>query len=286
MGTNDYRYGFNAKELDKSGEFGSLTHYDYGFRIYNPSIAKFLSVDPLTKSYPELTPYQFANNTPIWAVDLDGLEGLVSTGGEPATFNMTARDGTSLKVPIDIRKFGEPKVKHARTQATISVPREEQLKQHSRDQAVFLLNNVVADPQKLKEGDKVEWAGITPIGKVGKAFKAVGILVNIPSKLKWLEKADDVKDFVCSSGCEDVAKKAVKSLGDGAQYLEITSKYNTLGKVAGHDSQWAHHVAAIKDGKVYDKLTGNEGLELEEYKKLFEYADEINFNPVQKLTLK
>lgn len=31
-------------------------------------------MDPLTKSYPELTPYQFASNTPIWAIDLDGLE--------------------------------------------------------------------------------------------------------------------------------------------------------------------------------------------------------------------
>jgi hypothetical protein len=31
-------------------------------------------VDPLTKSYPELTPYQFASNTPIQAIDLDGLE--------------------------------------------------------------------------------------------------------------------------------------------------------------------------------------------------------------------
>ncbi len=51
-------------------------HYDYGFRIYNPRIAKFLSVDPLTKSYPMLTPYQFASNTPIWAIDLDGLEAL------------------------------------------------------------------------------------------------------------------------------------------------------------------------------------------------------------------
>ncbi|MBK9257209.1 MAG: hypothetical protein IPM42_17180 [Saprospiraceae bacterium] len=73
-GTNNYRFGFNGKELDKSGEFGSLTHYDYGFRIYNPSIGKFLSVDPLTKSYPMLTPYQFASNTPIQAIDLDGLE--------------------------------------------------------------------------------------------------------------------------------------------------------------------------------------------------------------------
>lgn len=65
-----YRFGFNGKEKDQDFQ----NNYDYGFRIYNPSIAKFLSVDPLTKSYPMLTPYQFASNTPIQAVDLDGLE--------------------------------------------------------------------------------------------------------------------------------------------------------------------------------------------------------------------
>jgi RHS repeat-associated protein len=45
----DYRYGFNGKEKDQNEEFGN-THYDYGFRIYNPAIAKFLSVDPLTRN--------------------------------------------------------------------------------------------------------------------------------------------------------------------------------------------------------------------------------------------
>lgn len=33
-----------------------------------------MSVDPLTKSYPWYTPYQFAGNMPLWAVDLDGAE--------------------------------------------------------------------------------------------------------------------------------------------------------------------------------------------------------------------
>ncbi len=43
-------------------------------RIYDPRVGRFLSVDPITKDYPELTPYQFASNTPVWAMDLDGLE--------------------------------------------------------------------------------------------------------------------------------------------------------------------------------------------------------------------
>ena len=49
-----YRYGFNGKEKDTNGEFGN-TIYDYGFRIYDPSIAKFLSTDPLADAYPWYT---------------------------------------------------------------------------------------------------------------------------------------------------------------------------------------------------------------------------------------
>ena len=68
-----YRYGFNGKEMDNEVS-GNGNQYDYGFRIYNPRLGRFLSVDPLTKSFPMLTPYQFASNTPIVAIDLDGLE--------------------------------------------------------------------------------------------------------------------------------------------------------------------------------------------------------------------
>lgn len=49
--------------------------YDYGFRIYNSRIAKFLSVDSLFQTYPYLTTYQFADNDPIRNIDIDGLEG-------------------------------------------------------------------------------------------------------------------------------------------------------------------------------------------------------------------
>ena len=36
--------------------------------------SRFLSVDPIGREYPELTPYQFASNRPIDGIDLDGLE--------------------------------------------------------------------------------------------------------------------------------------------------------------------------------------------------------------------
>ncbi len=68
-----YRYGFNGKENDNEvkGEGGQQ---DYGLRIYDPRIGKFLSVDPLTKGYPSWSPYPFAMSSPISGIDLDGGE--------------------------------------------------------------------------------------------------------------------------------------------------------------------------------------------------------------------
>lgn len=68
-----YRYGFNGKENDNDVK-GEGNQQDYGMRIYDPRLGRFLSVDPLTKSFSMLTPYQFATNRPIDGIDLDGQE--------------------------------------------------------------------------------------------------------------------------------------------------------------------------------------------------------------------
>jgi RHS repeat-associated protein len=72
LGGYDYRFGFNGKESDDEVK-GDDNQQDYGMRIYDPRAGRFLSVDPITREYPMLTPYQFASNTPIQAIDEDGL---------------------------------------------------------------------------------------------------------------------------------------------------------------------------------------------------------------------
>ncbi len=71
--SSGYRYGFNGKENDNEVK-GEGNQQDYGMRIYDPRLGKFLSVDPISELYPWFSPYQFAGNTPVWAIDLDGLE--------------------------------------------------------------------------------------------------------------------------------------------------------------------------------------------------------------------
>jgi RHS repeat-associated protein len=67
------RFGYNGmlKDNDFKGEGNS---YDYGARFYDPRVGRFLSLDPMAKKYPMLSPYQFASNSPISGTDLDGLE--------------------------------------------------------------------------------------------------------------------------------------------------------------------------------------------------------------------
>lgn len=77
---NNYRFGFNGKENDNDVK-GLGNQQDYGMRIYDPRVGRFLSMDPLTKGYAMLTPYQFASNTPIGAIDIDGEESGIPING-------------------------------------------------------------------------------------------------------------------------------------------------------------------------------------------------------------
>ena len=79
------RYTFNGKETDK--ETGLQ---DYGMRIYDPRLGRFLSVDPLSKEVPWNSSYAYAENDVIRSIDLDGLEKVFVIanpfGGPPSIF--------------------------------------------------------------------------------------------------------------------------------------------------------------------------------------------------------
>lgn len=96
-----YRYGFNGKENDNEVK-GAGNQQDYGMRIYDPRIGRFLSIDPLSKKFAMLTPYQFASNTPIWAIDIDGLE------GGAATNNYGEKQAYKKEISTGINSFGVP----------------------------------------------------------------------------------------------------------------------------------------------------------------------------------
>ena len=65
----DQRYKYNGKELQP--ELG-LNWYDYGARMYDASIGRFMVTDRFSEKYFDFSPYQYAINNPVRLVDING----------------------------------------------------------------------------------------------------------------------------------------------------------------------------------------------------------------------
>jgi len=71
--SKDFRYGFQGQEEDDEvkGE-GNSVNFEY--RMHDPRLGRFLSIDPLTTKYPFYSPYSFSGNRVIDSKELEGLE--------------------------------------------------------------------------------------------------------------------------------------------------------------------------------------------------------------------
>ncbi|MGQ3013764.1 MAG: RHS repeat domain-containing protein [Flavobacteriales bacterium] len=68
----EYFYGFNGKE--KIDEVYGIegTAYDFGARLYDSRLGRWIAVDSWAGKYPDLRPYVFVANLPIVFIDPDG----------------------------------------------------------------------------------------------------------------------------------------------------------------------------------------------------------------------
>ena len=64
------RWRFNAKEEQAS--IACLPYLDYGARLYDPVIGRWMQQDPMATKYPHLSPYNFCGDNPVNYVDPDG----------------------------------------------------------------------------------------------------------------------------------------------------------------------------------------------------------------------
>ncbi len=75
---SDYRFAFNGKERDNE-TYGEGNAYDFGARIYDVRLGRWLSVDPLTRKQPYASPYKSMGNNPIIFSDPDGKKEFITT---------------------------------------------------------------------------------------------------------------------------------------------------------------------------------------------------------------
>ena len=83
-----YRYGFQGQEKDDEIK-GVGNSVNYKYRMHDPRLGRFFSVDPLASKYPHNSPYAFSENKLIHAIELEGLEAFYihGTWSKPNTFS-------------------------------------------------------------------------------------------------------------------------------------------------------------------------------------------------------
>ena len=71
ISSENYRYGFNGKEKDDELN-GAGADYDFGARIYDARLGRFLSTDWYSAIFPSETPFSFGGNNPVYFIDYNG----------------------------------------------------------------------------------------------------------------------------------------------------------------------------------------------------------------------
>ena len=80
--TSNNKYLYNGKEKQTEGYDKdndgivdvSLDWYDYGWRMYDPQIARWHGIDQHCENYISMSPYHYGANNPIRVVELDGMD--------------------------------------------------------------------------------------------------------------------------------------------------------------------------------------------------------------------
>ena len=267
-GKAGYRFGFNGKENDNDIICKGRCQ-DYGMRMYRLDLGRFFSVDPIGKRFPYFTPYQYAANTPIVAIDLDGLEAIlvsiVPTNNDPMLTHITI---TGLMSKIEQDNLSETyRYQDSNGNVTSEVTFyffrlgsfEEFKMNQTNSNGVKLIDrmgagsfngtNFVPNPiQDIESGDRSGW--ITGAHgfqyDINLKFKDDGSQIN----------ANDLKSGTLETALQDI-DKAKRTLSGEVSFT------NTLGDLVTRDlSDYKLIVTGETDGKVsrYKNGCGNKCL--------------------------
>ena len=93
------RYKYNGKELDRTH---GLDWYDYGARMYDPALARWMVPDPLAEKYYSVSPYAYCHDNPINAIDPDGRDDFFDENGK---FIKKTKTGDNIMVKSGSDKY-------------------------------------------------------------------------------------------------------------------------------------------------------------------------------------
>jgi RHS repeat-associated protein len=252
-----YRYGFNGKEKDSETTAGA---YDFGARIYDGRLGRWLSADGKFKKYPSHSPYHFGFNNPILVIDSDGNENIVVVGAQHD--NSAGNKLMFVHQAIrQLKRYFNNEPNESRTMVlctesytTKQIERIERVAQkygfsivkvESADQVVNYLNTKYVDcstPDEERKSDPVTNVDIYSHGKVGEIRLGyetptdIQLTINESNATKLNPEAFSkdaiIASFACRTGMGNPNIDLVKYPSeDECQYSSLAQKISNAAGV-------------------------------------------------------
>ncbi len=245
--TSGYRFGFNGMENDNEVK-GIGNSLDFGARIYDSRIGRWLSVDPLFKEYAPVSPYAISLNNPIIFKDENGeyVEGI---DGKPVTYTRT-KDGQikwSSNVTDDIKRVCTAMLK---TRTGEQVFKDMQKTSY----AIGIKISTDYNPSKLGYASKLtQWNKKT--NKVDKVFRVdivlyEGSLSRFKSRLEEGSVLPEGQGLLYQSSIE-----LTRSIDDGLaadlvhEGIHATNKKNIQDATENHQNNTNNDVESLPEEK-------------------------------------
>lgn len=97
-------YKYNGKELDRKN---GLDWYDYGARMYDAGIGRFVTQDRFSENYYALSPYQYGANNPVNNIDVNGDSIWYTLNKNVITMHVTAKIFNNSSDNINMKRAAE-----------------------------------------------------------------------------------------------------------------------------------------------------------------------------------
>ena len=218
-------YKYNGKELDtKKG----LNWYDYGARMYDPSLGRFTTMDPMAEEYYSLSPYAYCLNDPVRHIDPSG-EKIVDVNGN---IIYTKEKGWLVNAPQDAVRLGNAMLK-------TSIGKTQFYKMVDAEHGITLSINPNEKIEETSEGIRKYTLGQARKNIENDKLKSVDIIVYEGTLKNYLEKATTSKSDLYRVSTQNIDEAigavATHESVHATDKDNIRDSYENIVKGASHD---------------------------------------------------